>query len=653
MLSKYKRLTKVKMIANPILEKNLEIIEKYNPSLKEKLLSLSSFENNIEFIETELKELNLSYNDLPIHAKSGAVGEARAYFEKSGDGILSTHFILGFGFGYLIKEFSSRSRGKIVVYEPNLEILRIALEKEDFSRELSRGNMWVVSDGKELKSIYPHVYVYKADIKFSILDSYRKILGLKAQEMLDEIKVIDGGFLVDFNHMKNNSFQHLDMIMGNLPYMIDSTPLIELKDIYKDKTAVVISAGPTLDLNIETIKKYRDKFIIFCVGTAVKTLYANDIKPDFLNIAELFNCSSQIKGLDLSDIDMIIEPSTNLSFYRAKVKQKFIFPPGASVLGQYWCNLTNVYASDYMTKGTVSYQALLSAKILGFKKIILVGQDLAFLNNSCYSKDSAYSDLVFEINPETNKHEFKTKDYEKFLKEITPEGVDPNEQWCQDFVKEKLKILAEQTVFVKGITGKMLPTEADYSLFIENFVEFADKNKNLELINTSMIGAQLDGFENMELEKALNGAEKVDKITINPEYKFDKNLIVENLRKDRQLLEAIIEKIEEGIFNLSKFERAMATTAFSTPEAHQSFEKVMQVYDVLRKEYFNRCEMFILISFTEEIELQYTFKNGIDLGVESKISSLYPVIKNYFDNVQEKILILMDKIEKNIDILSK
>lgn len=641
------------MNSNLILEKNLEIIARYNPSLKEKLLNLLHFENNIEFTETELKEPNLSYNGIPLHSQIGALIEAKAHFEKSNDSILSTHFILGFGLGYLIKEFSTRSRGRIVVYEPNLEILRIALEKEDFSRELSRGNMWVVSDVKELKSIYLKVYVYKANIKFSILDSYRQILGLKAQEMLDEIKVTDGGFLVDFNHMKSNSFKHIDMIMDNLPYIINSTPLIELKDIYKDKTAIVISAGPTLDLNIETIKKHRDKFIIFCVGTAVKTLYANNIKPDFLNVAEIFNCSSQINGLDLSDIDMIVEPSTNLSFYQAKVQHRFIFPPGESMWGQYWCHLTNVYASDYMTKGTVSYQALLSAKMLGFKKIILVGQDLAFLNNSCYSKNSAYSELVFEINPETNKPEFKVKDYNNFLKEVTPEGTSVNEPWCLDFAKETMENLKNQTVFVKSVTGGIVPTAADYSLFIENFVEFADKNKNLELINTSMIGAQLDGFENMELEKALEGAEKLNQIATQSEYKFDKKLILENLKKDKQLLETILEKIEEGILNLSKFERAMATTVFSTPDAHKAFEKIMQIYDDLRKEYFNRHEIYILISFAEDIEVQYTFKNCIDLDVGSKITDLYPVAKDYFNNVQEKIYKLTAKIEKNIEIFSR
>lgn len=641
------------MSSNTILIKNLEIIEKYNPLLKEKLLGLTRFENDIKIIETELNETNFSYNGIPLHSQKGALAEAKTHFGNSNDNSFSTHFLLGIGVGYLFKEFCAHSIGRIVLYEPNLEILRISLEKTDFTRELSKENVWVVSDSKELNFIYHQIYTYKADTKFSILNSYRSILGLKAQAMLDEIKREDVGYIVDFNIMINQSFDYISTIMDTFPYVFDSVPLAEIKDIYKGKTALIVSAGPTLDLNIEKIKKHRDKFILFCVGTAAKTLFAAGIKPDFLNIVEVVNCSSQVKNLDLSDVNMILEPSTHLLVHKTKTKQKFIFIQKGSSWGVYLSKIANLDISQYIAKGTVSFQALTSAKILGFKKMILVGQDLAFINDSCYSKNTSYSQIYFEKNPETNKFEFKFKDYNKFLEDVAPAGGDINDPFCKAFAEEKLRILNEKLVFVKGINGDMLPTEIDYSLFIDYFKEFAEENKDLELINTSMLGAQLDGFENMDLEKALEGAETIDKVETKSDFKFDKNLIAENLKKDKQLLDTILEKIEEGIFYLSKFERAMATTAFSTPEAHQSYTRVMQIYDVLWKEYFNKSQLYIMISFAEHTELQYTFKKCVDLNVEGKIASLYQVTKEYFTKVQEKILILINKMEKNIEILSE
>mgnify|MGYP003300892789 CR=1 FL=1 len=67
-------------------------------------------------------------------------------------------------------------------------------------------------------------------------------------------------------------------------YHVKCLETIDYLEKNKDKTALVISAGPTLDRNIETIKKYRDNVVIFTVGTALKTLIKNDIKPDLIHL---------------------------------------------------------------------------------------------------------------------------------------------------------------------------------------------------------------------------------------------------------------------------------------------------------------------------------------------------------------------------------
>ena len=60
------------------------------------------------------------------------------------------------------------------------------------------------------------------------------------------------------------------MLLKNIPNLFEEIPLARLKDTYKGKTAVVVSAGPTLDRNIEILKKQRDKYVLFAVGTALK-----------------------------------------------------------------------------------------------------------------------------------------------------------------------------------------------------------------------------------------------------------------------------------------------------------------------------------------------------------------------------------------------
>ncbi len=57
--------------------------------------------------------------------------------------------------------------------------------------------------------------------------------------------------------------------------------------------------------------------------------------------------------------------------------------------------------------------------MLGFSKIVLVGQDLAYLDNKCYSSNSNASDLVMRVNPKTNAPEFVAKDREKFIEDCS------------------------------------------------------------------------------------------------------------------------------------------------------------------------------------------------------------------------------------------
>ena len=57
---------------NPILEKNLGCIRRYNPKLAEDLLKISELKNNFELVETQFKEPNLVYNGLHLHSQEGA-----------------------------------------------------------------------------------------------------------------------------------------------------------------------------------------------------------------------------------------------------------------------------------------------------------------------------------------------------------------------------------------------------------------------------------------------------------------------------------------------------------------------------------------------------------------------------------------------------
>lgn len=642
---------------NPILDNNLKCIERYNPKLKKDLLELPYLTHSIKLIETELKEPNLTFDGLALHAQSGAEIEAQNIFNDIYNSKISMHIVYGIGLGHLFKEFCERSKGVVFLYEPNLEILRVTLELVDFSKELSQPNVLVFSDIQTFKDNFTASYKYKNEVTITSLESYRNNFGKELDDTLKQMQMIMGTCITDYNTVKKEGFNSISMTLDNLIYTLEETPLNEFKDIYKGKTALIVSAGPSLDSNIETIKKNRDKVIIFCVGTAFKALMNNGIKPDFLNIIEINDVSGQVKDFDLSDINLILEPYTNTSIHKLKVKKKLLFASSTAHANIYWSNLADVDISPYIARGTVSYDAAYSAKIMGFKKIILVGQDLVYLDNKCYSDESAYSNLIFEINPQTGNPEFKIKNQEKFIKSFLPN--DKNSylyKWITEnpeiYTEQRIQSLNETLCFVKGISGETLPTQAGYSTFIEHFREFAYLNKDLELINTSMIGAQIDGFKNMPLETALVTESTIEKLELSESYKYDKKKILENLEKDQKTLKDILQEFSKTEKNMYKFEREVKKAKTVTLDANKYFKNLLGLYDKITIQYYNSNPLFQILSFNEHIEVDYALRATEEVTIE-RIQIVYSFLKPYFQEIQKKASNIIEKIEQQKEIISE
>lgn len=638
---------------NPVLDKNLDCIAKYNPDLKEKLLNLPYLTNQIDMIETDLKEPNLCFNGIPLHDPKGAEAEAKDLFKRAEDNIHCLHVIFGIGLGYVFKEFCDKAKGPILLYEPNLEILRVTLELVDFSNELSKSDsIKIVSNFYELTVAFKTLYKYKGEVNFLFLNSYGQLFAEEPEPLLKQVQILKGTCKEQYNNVTVKGMAFMQSVINNLTNTLEATPLKEFENIYEGKTAIVVSAGPTLDSNIATLKKYRDNFVIFCVGTAFKALIKNGITPDFLNILEMFDCSGQVKGNDLSRVNMIMEPFVHSSFQNLKVKNKFLFPSGATMGGQYWSILTGIDVNDYSSAGTVSYEALLSAKMLGFKKLILVGQDLAYVNNQCYSKDGSYSDMVYEMDPKTGKPKFKIQDMDKYLESCSSVDSEFSKADVKNFADDKLKIYNDTTCFIKGITGEMVPTLSAYAMFVNFFKEFAYLNPDLELINTSMIGAQIDGFKNIPLEQALKGSTEIQEVDLSKKYKYDKNKILQNLCNERKMLENVLLEFKKADEQFNKFVREYRRHGLINQRCCHLVKEVLTVYDEIMVNYFDKHHLYKVISYIESLELRHYAESNTK-NDEAKIKNLYNFLKVYFAQVEVKIKKLLIDIENQEKLLKE
>ena len=86
--------------------------------------------------------------------------------------------------------------------------------------------------------------------------------------------------------------------MENVPAILNSPGILGLKSQMADIPAAVVSAGPSLDKNIQLLKRGAEKFLIIAVSTALKPLLKTGVFPDF--IVAIDPDETSVKGFDFN-----------------------------------------------------------------------------------------------------------------------------------------------------------------------------------------------------------------------------------------------------------------------------------------------------------------------------------------------------------------
>ena len=77
------------------------------------------------------------------------------------------------------------------------------------------------------------------------------------------------------------------MLILSLSFLKNNLILSQKNSVNSHKTysqnmpAIIVGNGPSLDKEIDFLRKNQDNFVIFCSGSALKPLYKAGITPDF------------------------------------------------------------------------------------------------------------------------------------------------------------------------------------------------------------------------------------------------------------------------------------------------------------------------------------------------------------------------------------
>lgn len=622
---------------NKVFERNINSLK--NNSIKDILLN---YAYKTQPVLTSTNGYNIQYEGIYLHSEQNPIAESKTIFQSAGNSKDSIHLIYGLGLGYLFQLASLESKGTVVLYEPNLDILYNSFTLVDFSGDLAKNNVYLFTDFDELTKFIAQISNNDSQVEILSLPSYRNLYKNIFNSHTKALELAFGSVILDYGYKKKKLFQTFYNMFNNIPSLIYETPINTLENKYEGKTAVIVSAGPTLSDNIEVLKEYQNNVVIFSVGPALRTLVKNDIKADYLCIVESNNCSKQVDGPDLSDINLILEPFTNPAIHTLNVKKKYLHVSSNMPPSAYWGKIASIDTKEYLTQGTVSYMALNSAVKMGFSRIILVGQDLAYIDGQCYSKDSAYEGLVCKFNTEKNKYEITPLDFDKYASVLS---ASPDPKVRAKSALERLAALNNSLYTVQGISGEKIPTETGYAAFIKQFADYVKEIDGIEFINTSMKGAQIDGFKNISLSEVLKTSKPIEKAHPEGDYEYNVQEIITNLKTLRDNLKQNLADAENCGKVASRLTTDWRRRRMIDRDLLLKIRQLIETFSTMNDTSNPKNEVFICLTAGEEMELSDCLKTVINYDTNNT-PLVIEKLKVYYTKVQTqiiKIILIIDR----------
>ncbi|MGJ9366174.1 6-hydroxymethylpterin diphosphokinase MptE-like protein [Campylobacter jejuni] len=597
-----------------ILEKNIQaLLSGVNEPLGNKLLNFIQNKTCSRFnIDENLNIYDKTHN---VFMYENLEEEINFFYQSILEKTPRYPFICIYGIGnaLLIKNLAKHYK-HLFVFESEIELFILALSTIDLSEELCSGKIYLVDIEEEradiqllilfdMKDMFEYLSLYEMFVNNVYYKKFYEDIWHRADNLCEKnIEVIVRNLISNLNI----GFECYSHLLQNIPSMFESIPFQRILSERKNKfeNAIVVSAGPSLAKQLSLLKAYQEKAVIFCADGALSMLEKEGIIPDY------------VTNLDCRDLAMKFfqnkENKTSLNILSCATHPSLVhFLDNKSVVlrDDPLYQRFNLNDFGYIDTGThVSHFSYTLALALGFKNIIMIGQDLAF------DKDG-------------NSHS---------------KGFSYGEQFSGEKTVPTLKAQAY------GGKGEVLThiTWNDYRIKLEYL--FACNEQKAKFYNATEGGARINFTEELSFKECC------EKLLTKEKPKFD---IPKSLTKNRsdKLLVKFKEKIQKDQENAKRFlDDALALK--------QILENILSKDFILPLEFLEKVYQNIE-NFNHSLDTDEFIQDGILKAVMYerglKISLVYKenildyasFITAYIKAYHEWLLYFMEKLEQRINII--
>lgn len=324
----------------------------------------------------------------------------------------STILIFGIDSASYLNELTNilLPQNKVFIFEPNEEIYNNHLNLKLSSNiklifydvKKIKDNLHSIINTKNFDNLYVHAF-----------GGYKSIYKTEYENFIENIDSLYYNMLgnIALNTSSKNEF--LVNCIENLSLISNSTPLNSYINSNKNVPAIIVSAGPSLDLNIQdmlaNIDKVKKCFVI-ANNRTFSTLLKNGIRPDLIVCIDPDDAMYDMMKDNLSeDIPILYYEYTNSLLLKHYKGEKIYF---SNLLSNIRPELRSL--ADLPQGGSVAHICVAAACYFACNPIIFTGQDLAYTFDKHHSENASF-DIDDSLN--NNKNFLNTIDvYGKGIK---------------------------------------------------------------------------------------------------------------------------------------------------------------------------------------------------------------------------------------------
>ena len=481
----------------------------------------------------------------------------------------------GVGLGYHIEAFIACNPGtRIALYEPNAEVLVAFLEHVNLTKLTKEKILDIIvgTDSDEVasrikavhqKTTYQLQLVTLPAITVLYAEMYEKVL----QILKESKKSHRDSIATDVAFQKRwvtNAIKNAPTVLTTPNMLMDID-----KKYFKNKPAIIVAAGPSLNREFETLRKIKveGRAYILAGGSAINALINHDIYPDafctYDPTVKNQMVNQIIKDKQIKEIPMIFGSSVGF-----EVLEKY---PGAiyhaitsqDTIIKELVETDLPFVHDAPSIAVVTYNLLFD---LGCSPIVLTGQNLAYKNQSSYADGISYAEKISET--ELNSA-LRVKDVFGEIT-FTTESFTSMRNQLELYIK-----LGRPTInttvggaHIKGTTFEYLENLLETELAQENIVEDWSTTENA--YDKKVVKQQLEKFAE--------------------EHKSQQTIIKDGFAQLQKIYDLVLAKNyyqienEYGKFDkvLSRMQKNRFYLAFVEPTIRVQYEALRQVIEDLR-----------------------------------------------------------------------